>query len=93
VQNHTCYNKKCRSFEPVLLTRKKVGLEVNTKETKYVFMSHEQSVGENHHRKIGDKSFKIVAEYKYLGSTQSKLAYMNKLRADKRIILKWIRMK
>jgi hypothetical protein len=72
VQNSVYYNEKRRSFEPVLFARKKVGLEVITEETSSTCSCFVNSLGQNYHRKIGDKLFKIVAEFKYLGTYTNK---------------------
>jgi hypothetical protein len=44
-------------------------LEVNADKTKYMVMSRDQNVGWNHSVKIGNISFAVVEEFKYLGTT------------------------
>ena len=44
-------------------------MEVNTEEAYHMFMSHEQSTGQNHNMKAANKSFENLAKCKYLGST------------------------
>jgi hypothetical protein len=40
---------------------REVGLEENTEKIKYMFVSHHQSVGQNHNLLIVNKSFENVA--------------------------------
>jgi hypothetical protein len=47
---------------------KDVGLEVNTKKTKYMFLSYHQNVGQNHNINIGSRYFENVAQLKHLGT-------------------------
>jgi len=44
-----------------------VGPEVNTENTKYIFMPHHQDLAQNHNVKMGSKVFANVAKFKYLG--------------------------
>jgi hypothetical protein len=48
---------------------KEVGLEVNTEKTKYMLMFRHQNTGQNYNKKIGERSFVNVAQFKYLGTT------------------------
>jgi len=41
-------------------------LEVNAEKTEYVFMSRNQSAGQNNYMKISTKFFKCVQQFKYL---------------------------
>jgi hypothetical protein len=43
--------------EALLDTSKEAGLELNTEETKYMFMSHHQTTGQNHYIKAANKFF------------------------------------
>jgi hypothetical protein len=45
---------------PVLVARKKVGLEIDSDKTKYILPFREQSAVENHNIKTANKSFAIV---------------------------------
>jgi hypothetical protein len=46
-----------------------VSLEVSTEETKHMLLSRHQNAGQYHNIKIGDRPFKNVARFKYLGTT------------------------
>jgi hypothetical protein len=48
---------------------KKVGLEVNAQETKYILMSPQQNARQNHDIKLGNRSFENVAQFRYLRTT------------------------
>jgi hypothetical protein len=50
-------------------TSKEVGLEVNSEKTKYMLLSRHQNGEQSHDIKIADRSFKNVAQFKYLGMT------------------------
>jgi hypothetical protein len=47
-----------KDTEALLDASKQVGLQENTKKTKYMFMSHHQTTGKNHYIKVANKSFK-----------------------------------
>jgi hypothetical protein len=55
--------------EALVITRKEIGLEVNGKKTKYVVMSGDQNTEQNNNIKTGNKSFEMVEQFKYLGTT------------------------
>jgi hypothetical protein len=44
------------------------GVAINTKKTKYMFMSSHQTTGQNHYIKIANKSFENAAQFEYLGT-------------------------
>jgi hypothetical protein len=46
---------------------KEIGLEVNADKYKYMVMSRDQTAGRSHSMKIGNSSFEMVKECKYLG--------------------------
>jgi hypothetical protein len=48
---------------------KEVGLEVNVEKNKYMLVSRDQNAGQNWERKIGNRSFENVSQFKYLGTT------------------------
>jgi hypothetical protein len=50
---------------------KEVGLEVNTEKTKYMLLCRHQIAGQNHDIEIGNRSFKNLAQFKYLGMTET----------------------
>jgi hypothetical protein len=53
--------------EALLDANNVAGLEVDTEKSRCMFMSHHQNTGDNHNITIAIKSFKHVAEVKYLG--------------------------
>jgi hypothetical protein len=57
---------------------KEVGLEVNPEKIKYMLMSRSQKMGQKHSIKIANRSFKDVAQFKYLGTTLTDQKYMHK---------------
>jgi hypothetical protein len=58
-----------KNTEALLVASKETGLEVNAEKTKYIVMSRDQNVGQNHNRKTDNKSFERVEEFKSLGAT------------------------
>ena len=58
-----------KTTETLVVARKEIGLEGNAKKTKYMPLSLDQSVGQNHIIKIDNKSFDRVEQFKYLGTT------------------------
>ncbi|KAJ4432787.1 hypothetical protein ANN_21426 [Periplaneta americana] len=55
--------------EILLEASKAIGLEVNPKKTKYMFMSRDGNIVRNGNINIGDLSFEEVEKFKYLGAT------------------------
>jgi hypothetical protein len=60
----------------ILFSCKESGLEVNAEKIKYMFMSSESNVGQNHNTKRSNKPFESEAQskYVYLGFFWLKLA-------------------
>jgi hypothetical protein len=58
-----------KNTEVLLTASKEIGLEVNAEKTKYMVMSRDQNAGQNGYIQIGNKSFKTVEQFKYLGTT------------------------
>jgi hypothetical protein len=42
---------------------------VNPEKTMYMLMSRSQKIGQKHSMKIANRSFEVVAKFKYLGTT------------------------
>jgi len=62
-----------------LLDSKDTYVEVNTKITKYIFLSHEWNAGQNQNCRVANKGFENLVKFKYLGMT---LAYENCLHEE-----------
>jgi hypothetical protein len=58
-----------RNTEALLGVRKEVGLEGNPEKTKYVLMSRSQKTGQKHSIKIANRSYEVVAKFRYFGTT------------------------
>jgi hypothetical protein len=54
-----------KNIEALLNASKEVSLEVNSKKTKYMLMSHKKA-GQKHGIKIANRFFEGVAKFKYL---------------------------
>jgi len=57
---------------------KESGLEVNADKTKYMVMSRDQNAGRSHNMKIDYRSFEMVEECKYFGTTLTNEVYIQK---------------
>jgi hypothetical protein len=68
-----------KNTEALAVTSKEIGLEVNAEKTKYMVMSQDQNAGQNHNRKIDNKFFERVEQFKYLGTT---LMYRNSIQEE-----------
>jgi hypothetical protein len=44
---------------------KEVGLEVNTEKTKYMLLSRQQNGGQNHDKKVGNRCFENMEQFRY----------------------------
>jgi hypothetical protein len=62
-------NAKKKNTEVSVVASKEIGLEVNAEKTKYTVMSRDQNTGQNHNIKLDNKSFEMVQQFKYLGTT------------------------
>jgi len=58
--------------EALIVASNEIGLEVNADKTKYMVMSRDQNAGQSHNMKIDNRSFEMVEEFKYMGTTLTK---------------------
>jgi ribosomal protein S2 len=58
-----------KNTQTLIDASKEVGLEVNIEKTKYMLLSRHQNAGQNHDIKIGNRCFKNVVQFRYLGTT------------------------
>jgi sorting nexin-29 len=66
-----------KNTDALLYASKEVGLEVNPEKSKYMLISSSQKTGQKHSIKIANRSFEVVAKFKYLG-TLTNQNYMHK---------------
>ena len=67
----------------LIVASKEIGLEVNTDKPKYMLMSQDQNAGSSHNTKTDNRSFVMVEEFKYVGTTLTKqITFRKKLRPD-----------
>lgn len=52
----------------LLIAGREMGIEIYVEKTKYVVMSCKQNVGQNHKKKIGNKFFERMEEFKLKGT-------------------------
>jgi hypothetical protein len=64
---------------------KEIGPEVNADKSKYMVMSRDQNAGRSHNIKNDNRSFKLVQDFKYLGTT---LTYQNSIQKETKSSLK-----
>jgi sorting nexin-29 len=57
-----------RNTETSIDASKEVGLEINIEKTKHMLLSRHQNVGQNRDKKIANRSFESVSQFKYLGT-------------------------
>jgi hypothetical protein len=58
-----------KNTETLIDDSKEIGLEINVEKTKYMLLSRHQNVGQSRDTKIAKRSFEIVSQFIYLGST------------------------
>ena len=56
-------------MEDIVVRSNEIRLEVNADKTKYMVMFRDQNAGQSHNMKIHNRSFEIVKDFKYLGTT------------------------
>jgi hypothetical protein len=69
--------KKCT--QSLIDASKEVGLEINAQKAKYMLLSRHQDAGQNHDRKISNRCFENVAQFKHMGTT---VTYQNLIREE-----------
>jgi len=57
------------SVESFIVARKEIGLEVIAEKSIYIVMSRDKNAGQSHNMKIDNKSFEMVKDFKYFGTT------------------------
>ena len=65
--------------EALIVASKEIGLEENADKTKYIVISRDKNAGQTHNMKTGNRSFEMVEEFKYLGTT---LTNQNSIREE-----------
>jgi len=55
--------------EALIVASKEIGLEEYADKSKYMVISQDQNAGRSHNMKIDNRSFEMVEEFKYLGTT------------------------
>jgi hypothetical protein len=58
-----------KNTETLIDASKEVGLERNVLKTKYMFLSRHKNAGQSRDRKIGNKWFENVSQFRYFGTT------------------------
>jgi hypothetical protein len=66
-----------KNTQALLDASKKAGLDVNPGKTKYMLMSGSQKIGQKHSKKVANRSFEGVIEFKYLGTTLTDQNFMH----------------
>ena len=62
--------------EALIVSSKKIGLEVNVDKTKYMVMSRDQNAGQSHSMKTDNSFYERVEEFKYWGKTLTNQNYI-----------------
>jgi hypothetical protein len=60
-----------KNMETLIDASKEVGLEVNTKKTKYMLLSRHQNAGQSYDIKLANGCFENVAKLRYLRTTMT----------------------
>jgi hypothetical protein len=61
-----------KNMETLVDASKEVGLEINVDKTKYMLLSCHQNIGQNRDKKIANRLFENVSQFKYLGKWRRK---------------------
>jgi ribosomal protein S2 len=67
-----------KSTETLIDASKVVGLEINVEKTKYTLLSCQQNIGQNRDKKIANRSFENVSQFRYLGTTVTNQNFIQK---------------
>jgi hypothetical protein len=72
-----------KNSDASVVADKEIGFEVNAEKFEYMVMSQDQNGGQISNIKVGNKSFEMVEQFKYLGTTLIIIIpFVKKLRAD-----------
>jgi hypothetical protein len=63
------FSQSPNNAEALLVASKETGLDVGVEKTKYMVMSRHQHGGQNNNTKTGNKTFEIVEQFRYVGTT------------------------
>jgi hypothetical protein len=71
-----------KNTEALVVSSKKIGLQVKPEKTKHMDMSRDERAGQNYNIKIRNKSFERVEQFKYLVTILSNQNSLCEVRAD-----------
>jgi ABC-type siderophore export system fused ATPase/permease subunit len=60
-----------KNAETIIDASKEVRLQVNAEKYKYMLLSRHQTAEQNHDIKVASRCFENVAQFKYLGTTET----------------------
>ena len=69
--------------ETLVAATRETGVEINSDKTKYMVISRDQNAGRIHSVRFDNRTFEMVEDFKYLGTTlTNEILLRKKLRAD-----------